>query len=456
MNNRKYFLSLPLLIITAVLAVFSISFISCPPLEEEPFDNTMKISDILTQSRWNDILDEIYTAAIPVVLDLSECTAPGSGGDILKLSFEDVTDYDPDSLKAKENIYNKYIQFNPSMGSRFGKDLITSLIIPDVATMINNASDNLDIETLTDASDDETHRFAFRHFTNLKSVTGRNIRLIGTFAFYDCKSLTEANFPNVLHLMQYAFYNCSSVKRFSFEKLVDIMPSAFESCSALERAEFHNAKGISQRAFINCTGLTDVSFSNAVKIEPEAFRNCSSLKVARFLASPMRKGGHPLDNWRTGVQKIPYSDDTLAFQSNVFRGCTSLETLDVRNAWNVFFGAGALADIGASLTIYMYDDDGAVCCGHPQVELLLGGVHPDLNIGNRTLKEIKIISPVVVPATKSQIMYADDKTKDGYSSIRNRINAVYNPGDRYVDYNEPKNPVVKVTVNGIPAASHFQ
>jgi len=491
MKSRRHFTSL-LFIFLAAIAIFSIIIISCPPLEEEPFDSTMKITGHLTQGKWDDILYDIYMRALPTVLDLSECTAPEPGGDVMKLTFEDGTDYDPDSEKAK-NIYNKYIQFNPSMGSRLGKELITAIIIPDAATMISNASANIKLDTLEEAVD-EINGYAFRHFTSLKSVTGKNIRLIGTLAFYNCASLEEVNFPNANIVMQYAFYN-SGIKKFESEKLTHIMPSTFENCKSLEKVEFHNARRISQRAFKGCANLKEVNFSNVLLVEGEAFSNCTALKTARFLTNPLRSTSsiHPLNPWITDKSKPPpHTEDSVAFHNNVFRGCTSLETLDVRNSWNVYFGAGALSDIGSSLDLYLFDDEGVGeklkgrSYGHPQVELLLGKrpesmsanltedekkEEKDLDIGKLTLKELKIIAPAVeiMPIQVSRIMFADDPSRNptvnGYSSIRNYINSSYNDNKSYVEnepnvrdkyFNEPVNINVKVTVNGRPTKDDIE
>ena len=478
MKKSKYYLFF--LIALPLLVISSITFFSCPPVEEEPVKNIIKRDGFLTLKMWTELLEEIYNNGVFVNLDLSECKMPDDGH-VLKHANEDGSDY-----TETKNPYDNYYQFDPSFGGRFGKDFILSIILPDYATMISNASSNIyDLDTLDDIDendkDNETNTFAFRHFTRLKSVTGKNIRLIGTFAFYNCKTLEEANFPNVIHVMQYAFYNCSSIKKFNYEKITDIMPSSFEGCSSLEKAEFINVRRICQRAFMNCTGLTEVNFPSAMEVLPEAFRNCKNLKLARFWVDPgTPPAGKPLDNWRKG-EETPYAKESMAFHNNVFRGCTSLENLDVRKAWNVYFGAGALSDIGTSLTLWLYDNDGnpdengKKCFGHPQVELLLGKRpvpetelsqdEKDMDIGKLTLKTLSIETPVVEPSfLKSQILYKDNeyrdpeeeikKENDGFASIRNKINALYNPGERHKDFNEPKNPVVRVTVNGRPSASH--
>jgi len=487
MKKSKYYLFF--LIALPLLAVSSIAFFSCPSVKENPIDITRKVTGDLTLDVWNNLLEDIYLKGLIVKLDLSECTVPASG-DILKQVNEDGRDF-----VSNSNPYDDYIQFYPSLGGNLGKEFITSIILPNVATMINNASNDIEFDTLekTDilikADNEEENRNAFKNFTRLKSVTGKNIRLIGTLAFYNCASLEEVNFPNVNIVMQYAFYN-SGIKKFESEKLTHIMPSTFENCKSLERVEFHNARRISQRAFKGCANLKEVSFSNVLLVEGEAFSNCTALKIARFLTNPLHSTStHPLTPWITDKSKRPpHTDDSVAFHNNVFRGCTSLETLDVRNSWNVYFGAGALSDIGSSLDLYLFDDEGVDAnpkgktYGHPQVELLLGKrpdnmsanltedekkEEKDLDIGKLTLKELKIIAPIVeiMPVQRSRIMFADhpshDHTVNGYSSIRNYINSSYNdnkpePNERDKYFNEPVNINVKVTVNGKPTKADIE
>jgi len=470
MKKSKYCLFF--LIALPLLAVSSIAFFSCPTLNEEPAKNIIKIDGVLTVNIWNDLLEDIYNKGVFVNVDLSECTAPDSGGDILKRTNEDGSDYTPTNYpnSTVRNPYNDYIQFNPSLGGSFGKEFILSIILPDVATMINNASDQLEIKTLEDIENDETNRFAFKHFTRLKSITGKKISLIGTFAFYNCKALEEAIFPNVVIVMQYAFSN-SGIKKAEFEKLRHIMPSTFENCKSLEKAEFHNADRISQRAFKGCENLKEINFSNVKEVEFEAFRNCTSLRIARFLINiwPRTSSNLPV-NPSTGT----WSEDTVAFHNNVFRGCSSLELLDVRNAWNVYFGEGALADIGTHLELHLYDDKGEGIVaggrswGHPQIGMLLGDVPETEEKGGLSLKTLNIIATYVDPFESSRILYADytsSKPSDNplisktppetyeTSSIRNWINSTYNGNDlaNRDEFNNPKNPIVKVTVGRRPA-----
>ena len=308
-------------------------------------------------SNWQKLLEAIDTAGKYVELDLYYCTM---------LVYA-----------------NRYV-FNLDYSIKTGKDKIVSIILPYEADIISNSSD-----TATTNS--------FRHFTNLESVSGAYVDTIGNYAFYNCSRLTKVSFPQTTT--------------------------------------------IGQSAFQGCTSLTDVSFPAATTIGNEAFRNCTSLRIARFHADPARNtSGHPLKPWLDNnviigdtttppvyvadpqpVNGLPCTSDSVIFHAFAFYGCISLETLDIRNAWNVYFAGNALGNIGETLDLYLYDDEGPVnggiCYGHPQLERFLGISPNDVSI-----KSIKLIVPNV-DEVKSRIMYQSNTT--GYPGIYRDIISTY-------------------------------
>jgi hypothetical protein len=384
-------------------------------------------------SNWQKLLEIIDTAGKYVELDLYFCT-------MLDYYF----------------VYN----FNPDYRIKTGKDKIVSIILPYEADTITDANNN-----------------AFRHFTNLKSVSGRFLTEIGDFAFYNCSSLTEANFPQTTTIYPSAFRNCASLTEINFPKariigddafngnglvsadfpevteihqsafkdcanlteinspkarvigdnafnssglasaefpeVTTIFPSAFSNCtnlidvdfpktqiigndafknSGIVSADFPEVTVINPSAFQDCASLTEVSFEKATIIGNDAFINCTSLRIARFHANPARTtSGNPLQRWVDGTGN--FTEDSLVFYPNAFKGCVSLETLDVRNAWNVYFAGGALADIGEHLELYLFDDDGTKSYGHPQNDVFF----------SNTFKTLTIKAPVVLPPENSQI-----------------------------------------------------
>jgi len=330
----------------------------------------------LSNAKWYDTLDEIAEKGAPVELDLSECTYPDDAlsSAVFYLGRENGKDY----TSPQTNQWDEYVIFNPSVGDKDGKKWITSIILPDQATMIKTASDNLEIGYLDDANKEELHSYAFRNFSNLKSVTGNNVRLIGTFAFYKCETLTEANFPEVIHVLQFAFAGCTALKEVNFDLYKTLMPHAFEGCTSLKKVEFRNLEVIGQCAFRDCKNLEEVILHKVYKIGDQAFKDCTSLKTARFYAKPDVETSDFMANFTH--RPSPLLDDGMGivFYPFAFMGCRSLNMLDISYALNVYFATGALAEIGETLDLYLYDEDDIAanantgCYGHPQQEQFLG------------------------------------------------------------------------------------
>jgi len=429
------------------LIIITIILNACPPLEEDPYNNTITIKGDLNQAKWMEILIDIYERGMPVDLDLSACTVPIYGADILKRVHKNGENYTP-----TDDELDDYIQFDPLPGFPYGKEFIKSIILPEKATMIKNAAD-INIKLITD---DDKKVSAFRHFTNLRSITGENIRLIGNLAFIDCKTLEEVNFDSAVHIMQYAFSGCTGLKEMRCENVRDILSGAFENCTNLQKADFPDVRIVSQYAFRNCSKITEVIFTAATKIGDDAFRNCTSLKIARFPANPER---NLPDDAPPDTPPLQWIDDTVIvdedsviFSDNAFRGCKSLEILDVRNAWNVYFAGGALADIGEHLELFLFDDGGVdvpegKSFGHPQLDMFLGDIKRSEKNGGVTLKTLLIRAPAVTPPENSQILF--DSDTPGCSGIKSYIDSTYNGDDRD-ENNEPLNPLVKVTVQRGP------
>ena len=463
-TGKKTKLSVKLTLTTLVL--ISIILSACPPLEEDPYSNTITIKGDLTQAIWMETLIDIHDRGIPVNLDLSACTIPLSGADVLKRTHQNGENYTP---PTGVNEWDDYYQFDPLPGFPYGKEFIRSLVLPKAATMIKNATD-IDIKLI---QDEDKNKSAFRHFTNLRSITGEEIKLIGTLAFIDCKKLEDANFSRAVHIMPYAFYGCTGLKKVEFEVARDIQTSAFENCTNLERAILPYVGTISDRTFKNCRRLTEVNFGVATRVGNEAFRDCISLRYARFHVNPATSNPpvHPLQPWLTandpknnyisgewneGFQKDikpPYYIDandvninvSVAFFDNAFRGCTSLEILDVRYAWNVYFAAGALADIGEQLELFLFDDNGKKSYGHPQTDMFLGDIEEsEADNGGVTLKTLLIRVPVVTPPKDSQIILVS--STPGMAGIKSYINSTYNGDSDRDEDNEPLKPLVRVIV----------
>jgi len=125
------------------------------------------------------------------------------------------------------------------------------------------------------------------------------------------------------------------------------------------------------------------------------------LRIARFHANPTRTttSGPPIPPTYVANGTIPPSAmESIIFYPNAFRGCSSLETLDVRYAWNVYFARGVFAEIGTHLALHLFDDGGppgGKSYGHPQTDMYLGDDTRVSDYGRVSLKSIRIYAPVV-------------------------------------------------------------
>ncbi|MCL2138853.1 MAG: leucine-rich repeat protein, partial [Treponema sp.] len=214
----------------------------------------VKFGASLTENTWLDLLDTIALAEDKLIdLDLSACT-PGN---------------DTGGLRSDGT-------FDPMWDIETGKANIKKFILPDAATVI-----------LDGYYDPETHYFAFRYFTGLEAVTGRDVNYIGEMAFYGnpwqsytCSALEEADFPEAITLGFQAFYYCENLVKINFPKVVTIGESAFHYNNALTEVNFPEAITIGDWAFLYCISLAEVSFPKVVTIGNSALARCALEEVS--------------------------------------------------------------------------------------------------------------------------------------------------------------------------------
>jgi hypothetical protein len=383
-----------------LLIIFSLSIIfsACPPLEEDPQDgishdysSVVTYDDKLDSYKWFEILDKIAREKRYVSLDLSKCTLDDDneiGGLIKKDGF---------------------IVFDPFPASASGKDYIVSITLPSQTQVICESVPNGTLVDINDEKIDNAKKHsAFRSFSNLRSVKAENVTLIGNFAFTGCTALTEVNLPRVGHSVtdeelkqtppgyvidigKYAFLGCKGLKEIKFNSAAVIGEYAFKDCTSLSKIDFPEVWMIENNAFEGCASLVNFLLEKASKINKEAFKGCTGLKNAQFNVNPIRfTSGEPIT-----IPTIPDEEpvfDSVIFYPSVFTGCKSLEILNVRNAWNVYFSKDVLANTGSAIDIYLYDELSTAVLptsyGHPQNAKFLGdGV-------TVTVKKVNIYAPV--------------------------------------------------------------
>lgn len=153
----------------------------------------------------------------------------------------------------------------------FSRSKITSIAIPTSVTSIGYG--------------------AFQGCRNLGDVTfaeESDLQTIGSYAFYDCDSLTSIEFPTSLTALESAaFNNCDNITSIDLSEtsITKVDSAAFSYCVGLNEILLPTTiTEIKDYAFYNCDRiqLVDLSSTNVKGIGNEAFRDCERLNSIIF------------------------------------------------------------------------------------------------------------------------------------------------------------------------------
>lgn len=254
------------------------------------------------------------------------------------------------------------------------KDLTSCTFHNDVAIIGSEAfrdCSNLVISNLSLPGLTSLGGSAFRGCSNLISVSDLGaITELAEYTFYNCNSLASVVLPEGLTKIGYrAFANNGNLTSISFPSTLDIVD--VESCSGTKITgvlSLPNVTKIQNRAFSNCSQITEVSIPNATLIEYEAFAadtGVTSYTIGtgitkiNYAAFGTWSYGQSINaDWHQAGQNVneislsnlgsySLSGSTFACQkklkkvlslgqiteigSNCFRGCTSLEVINIPN-----------------------------------------------------------------------------------------------------------------------------
>ena len=114
------------------------------------------------------------------------------------------------------------------------------------------------------------------------TVIPNSVTSIGSFAFYECRSLTSITIPNSVTSIGYsAFQYCSSLTSITIpNSLISINSSAFYECSSLTSVTIPNSViSIGSSAFYGCINLKNATIGKSIEIiGNNAFKNCYNLQ----------------------------------------------------------------------------------------------------------------------------------------------------------------------------------
>lgn len=130
------------------------------------------------------------------------------------------------------------------------------------------------ITDLSDASVENTGKYAFGYCQKLKTVNFPSVKTVGEYAFRSCSVLESVNIPNATTVDAYAFYECVQLKSIDLPNVVSFVgENQFYGCSQLNSVSVPKIVELSNYAFQNCTRLDDVYIPNVEIIGYYALAN---------------------------------------------------------------------------------------------------------------------------------------------------------------------------------------
>ena len=119
-----------------------------------------------------------------------------------------------------------------------------------------------------------------------KVILPEGITSIGSYAFTDCKELTEIDIPEgVTNISNYAFAYCEGLTKVNIpDSVKSIGDDCFCECGSLQFVNLpKNLKKMGNSVFNECTALTSIEIPEGVtEIEANAFSACESLTSVKI------------------------------------------------------------------------------------------------------------------------------------------------------------------------------
>jgi hypothetical protein len=253
--------------------------------------------------------------------------------------------------------------FNPNT-SNTGKNRIVSLILPVSTTGITNGS------SITD--------FPFSYFSSLKSITGVNVRTLGTYSFYGLTGLESADFPALTAIADYAFRGCTGLTGVTIpDSVTSIGSSAFYNCAGVTGVIPDGVTGIGNYAFYNCTGITGVIPDGVTSIGSYAFYGCTGI-TGVIPGSVTSIGTYAFYNC-TGITSVTIGNGITSIGERVFYGCTGLASVTIGNSVtsigsSAFYGCTGLTSITIPASVTSIGSSAFGNCANLTVTIQTGNI----------------------------------------------------------------------------------
>ena len=216
------------------------------------------------------------------------------------------------------------------------------------------------------------------HSQQIKTlVVHEGVTSIGSYAFFDCGSLTELELPStitsigesafeqcggirsveipggVTAIADRAFYLCGSLAEVTMhQNLTAIGGAAFSYCRALEEIDIPaSVTSLGPAVFEGCSALTHVSIPGSLTCIPRhTFAYCGSLTSVVIPDSVTGIGAYAFCDCGA-LTEVSLGGGVVCLEKGVFQNCSALETIDLPESLTELGDSAFLASGLKSITI---------------------------------------------------------------------------------------------------------
>lgn len=336
-NLRKVNLS------NSVKVIGASAFYQCSNLTEINMDNVTAIGSSAFYACSN--ISKIY---IPNCNSIGYCAFQATG--ISKINFSDINVTANMSsafagctslTQANIKLSTTYIPSSIFMNCRSLVSLSVSNNSPTsvgtYAFYYCNALKNADINNLLQTVK-SVGNAGFCACYSLTNIASPSLYSIGTSAFAYCSNLQNVQLTSNRNVYIYtsAFYNCRSLNTFIASRIYSIGSSAFYNCSSLTTINTNNNLSyliyLGSSAFYNCNKLPSFTASLLRRVYSSAFAYCSNLSFVSLTSCSYIYGSAFLSCWRLislylmSTKVVSLAGGSNAFLNTPFRGYSMYTT----------------------------------------------------------------------------------------------------------------------------------
>ena len=242
---------------------------------------------------------------------------------------------------------------------------IETITIPDNVTIIGQqAFDKSSLKTIAfgaESSLETVGIYAFQQCAIESFEAPSGLKTLGERAFQYSTSLKTVSLPrSVTNLGASPFDGCTGLQSLTLD-LKNVSANAFANCTGLQSVII-NSESVGSAAFSGCSKLETVIFSNElIDLGSDVFKGCSKLSQIELPDSLETIGTGVFQNCKSLVSiQLPNNAYMTTIPSNMFKGCTSLTEVDMRNVTSIgesaFMGCSALREMIIPSTVTTVKD----------------------------------------------------------------------------------------------------